>query len=202
MEDFILMLDRLKEMISKNAFLYNVDISKYFKLNCGVKSPFYFNLKKVMLDPEGIYLIGKLIYERIRKLDVTAVGGMEVGCIPIATAVSIISYMEGKPLKQFYVKNRLKDHGVDTLIVGVFRPDDRLVVVEDVVTTGGSSIKAMEALNEANLKVVKVITIVDRQELDGKANIEKLCPDYEALVNREEIVEMYNLGKLRESGDK
>ena len=184
-----LMKDRLIELILAKSFQY-AD-KRVFKLVSGAMSNFYFNCKPTMLDPEGKELIGRLIFEKIRDLDVTAIGGLALGAVPISGAVSLISRLAGRPIKEFIVRKELKDHGIPAKIEGECQAGERVVVVDDVITTGGSTIQAIEAVRKLGLEVAKVVVLVDREEMNGRQNIEKLCPDVEALVTRSEVMALY-----------
>jgi len=149
---------------------------------------FYFNCKPTMLHPEGKELIGRLIFAKIKHLDVSAIGGLELGAVPISGAVSLISQLEGKPIRELIVRKEKKDHGIPATVEGEFTAADRVVVVDDVITTGGSTIKAIEAMQQVSLQVAKVVVLVDREEMNGRQNIERYCPDVEALITRSEVM--------------
>ena len=187
------MKNRLMEIILEKSFQYAEE--PIFMLVSGGVSNFYFNCKPTMLDPEGKELIGRLIFALIRDLDVSAIGGLELGSIPISSAVSLISQLEGKPIKEFIVRKEKKDHGIPAKVEGEFVPEEKVVVVDDVITTGGSTIKAIEAVQNLGLKVAKVIVLVDREEKSGRQNIQELCPVVEALVKRSEVMELYKKRK-------
>jgi orotate phosphoribosyltransferase len=187
------MLDRLKRLILERSFQYSE--TPVFKLVHGGMSNFYFNCKKVTLDPEGQFLIGHLIFDRIKHLKPKAIGGLTLGADPIAMAVSYTSWLKGMPISAFVVRKEPKGHGAMTQIEGNLSPGDRVVVVDDVITTGGSTIKAIEVCRAAGIEVCKVVVLVDREEMDGRANISRLVPDVEALVTRSEIMELYRAGR-------
>jgi orotate phosphoribosyltransferase len=187
------MKKRLMELILAKSFKY-AD-KPIFRLVSGGMSNFYFNCKPTMLDPEGKELIGRLIFESIKGLGVTGIGGLELGSVPISGAVSLISQLEGRPIKEFIVRKEAKDHGIPAKVEGELEPGERVVVVDDVITTGASTIKALEAVQALGLLVQKVVVLVDREEMSGRQNIEKYCADVEALVRRSEIMELY--GKWR-----
>ena len=191
------MKNRLIEIILEKSFQYAEE--PIFKLVSGGVSNFYFNCKPTMLDPEGKELIGRLVFAKIRNLDISGIGGLELGSVPISGAVSLISQLEGKPIKEFIVRKDKKDHGIPAKMEGEFSPGEKVVVVDDVITTGGSTIKAIETVKNLGLKVVKVVVLVDREEMNGRQNIQKHCPEVEALVNRSEVMELYKTRK-RESG--
>lgn len=139
-----------------------------FTLASGKKSDLYFDLKPVVLNPEGAWLIAKAILDRIKPGEANAVGGLAVGAIPLVAAVCAASvvpprFSEGG-LVGFFVRRNPKDHGTGLMIEGNLDRGARIVILEDVVTTGGSVMRAVEAVREAGAEVVKVIAVVDRGE--------------------------------------
>ena len=189
MENVKGMKDRLMEIILEKSFQYSEEPT--FKLVSGGVSNFYFNCKPTMLDPEGKELIGRLIFSTIRDLEVTGIGGLELGSVPISSAVSLISHLEGQPIKEFIVRKEKKDHGIPAKGEGEFVAGEKVVVVDDVITTGGSTIKAIEAVQKLGLEVAKVVVLVDREEMNGRQSIEKLCPEVEPLIKRTEVMALY-----------
>jgi orotate phosphoribosyltransferase len=183
------MKDRLMEIILAKSFQYSEEPT--FKLVSGGVSNFYFNCKPTMLDPEGKELIGRLIFSTIRDLQVAGIGGLELGSVPISSAVSLIAQLEGQPIKEFIVRKEKKDHGIPAKVEGECVAGEKVVVVDDVITTGGSTIKAIEAVQKLGLEVSKVVVLVDREEMNGRQNIEKLCPQVEPLINRTEVMARY-----------
>ena len=133
-------------------------------------------MKETALHPEGAFLIGTMILNTMleNKLDAYAVGGMTLGADPIATSVSLAAFANGISLPAFIVRKQPKDHGTLAWIEGAktFPKGARLVVLEDVVTTGGSSLLAVEKLEEAGFKVVAILAVVDRLE-GARPKIEK-----------------------------
>ena len=142
------------------------------KLASGRTSTFYFNMKPTMLHAEGAHLIGMLVLDALKGNKVDLVGGLEMGAVPIAAAVAATSQMLIKagerPVSAFFVRKQAKDHGTQSLIEGLAKGETlkgkRVVVVEDVTTTGGSALKAVEALKAEGAIIVRVLTLVDRQE--------------------------------------
>ena len=183
------MKDRLMEIILEKSFQYSEE--PIFKLVSGGVSNFYFNCKPTMLDPEGKELIGRLIFSTIRDLEVAGIGGLELGSVPISSAVSLISQLEGQPIKEFIVRKEKKEHGIPAKVEGECVVGEKVVVVDDVITTGGSTIKAIEAVQKLGLEVSKVVVLVDREEMNGRQNIEKLCPEVETLIRRTEVMERF-----------
>ncbi|MEM7775962.1 MAG: orotate phosphoribosyltransferase [Pseudomonadota bacterium] len=155
---------RLIEIVRQRSYGTGVEI----KLASGRTSDFYFNLKPTMLHAEGAYLIGELVLDAIAYLGATRIGGLEVGAIPIATTVAAASHRRNTPIDAFFVRKEIKAHGTQKLVEGLV-PGDSLagqtvVVVEDVTTTGGSSLKAAEMVRAQNATLASVITVVDREE--------------------------------------
>ncbi|XUM24005.1 orotate phosphoribosyltransferase [Bradyrhizobium oligotrophicum S58] len=137
-------------------------------LASGRKSDFYFNLKPTMMDPEGATLLAELTYEALKDEGFDYIGGLEMGAVPLAGAIAQISWIKGHPIAAFFVRKKPKEHGAKLAIEGLTRDETlagkRIVVVEDVTTTGGSAMKAVETLREAGAEVALVFTMVDREE--------------------------------------
>ncbi len=153
--------NKLKRIILEEA----LKISKEgFLLSSGKKSTYLYDLKKVLLDPTSISIIGKIIWELIKHEELNAIGGPETGAIPIATAVVRESYESNKNIQAFFVRKEPKKHGTKHWIEGNLNYGDKVIVLEDVVTTGGSLLKAISKLEEYNCKILKVFCIVDREE--------------------------------------
>jgi len=183
------MRERLLDLILEYAFQYSE--TPVFKLAHGGSSRFYFNCKRITLDPEGQYLIGNLVLEMLTGLEIDAVGGLTLGADPIATATSYSSWLKGRPIQSFIVRKASKDHGIIAAIEGKVKRGDRVAVVDDVVTTGGSTLQAISACRRAGLDVVGVLALVDRQEMSGRENIEKEVPNFQALITRDEVMRLY-----------
>ncbi len=155
---------RLIEIVAARSFSTGPEM----KLASGRVSNFYFNMKPAMLHPEGGWLIGTLILEALKGEQADAIGGLEMGAVPIATSVATVSHHLGTPLPAFFVRKQAKEHGTQSLIEGLPKGETlagkRVVIVEDVTTTGGSAVKAAEAIKAVGGQIVRVVTIVDRQE--------------------------------------
>ena len=162
--------ERLKKIIIELSYE-----KRNVVLASGRASDFYFDGKQTTLHPEGGYLTGKLFFESIRDVEgVEGVGGLTLGADPIATATSVVSFLEGMPIPGFIIRKEPKGHGTGAWLEGRknLKPGARVVIVEDVVTSGGSSIKAIKRAEEEGLVVLGVVTLVDREE-GGRENIEK-----------------------------
>ena len=138
------------------------------KLASGRISDFYFNLKPTMIDAEGAALLAELTYDALSRDRIDYVGGLEMGAVPLAGAIAQLSFMKGKPIQAFFVRKKPKEHGARLAVEGLAKGETlqgkRIVIVEDVTTTGGSAIKAVEAVQEAGGEVVFVFTMIDREE--------------------------------------
>jgi len=147
-----------------------------FTLSSGKKSAFYIDLKATTLHPEGALLIGALAVQGVREagLEIDAVGGLTLGADPLATATSLAAREAGLFWPAYIVRKEPKGHGTSRYIEGTenLPPKARCLVLEDVVTTGGSSLKAIERLREAGYQPVAVLTVVDRGE-GGREVIER-----------------------------
>lgn len=135
-----------------------------FTLHSGQKSDHYFDGKKVTLWPEGVYWVGKAVLEALGGSHVDAVGGLSIGADPIATAVALVSWQQGEPIPAFIVREEKKQHGTYVKVAGYLRAGFKVAIVDDVITTGDSVYKAIEAVKAANCEVVKVVALVDRHE--------------------------------------
>src|SRR5262245_22790689 len=135
----------------------------------GKESDLYFDCKQTVLTAEGHALVGEVLFallcDRSRLPACDAVAGVELGGCPLASAVSLVSYQRGWPLPALYVRKERKDHGTGKLVEGEVRVGlQRVILLEDVVTTGGSSLRAVAALTAAGAHVVGVAALVDREE--------------------------------------
>jgi orotate phosphoribosyltransferase len=173
------MYDRaaLIEQVRKNALKFGD-----FTLASGKKAKYYLDGKQVTLDAEGARLIGNGILDVLAGEMPVAVGGMSIGADPITAAVVTLAGVRGLPLKGFMVRKEAKGHGTNRFIEGPVKSGDRVVIVEDVVTTGGSSILAIERCREFGLIVDRVVAIIDRME-GGREAFAKLEIPFESLLS-------------------
>ncbi|MEE9284286.1 MAG: orotate phosphoribosyltransferase [Dehalococcoidia bacterium] len=153
--------ERLKELIQQKAVLRGS-----FTLASGEKSSYYFDGRRVTHDAEGVALLGAIVADLLKGTDVEAVGGPATGANPIVTATQLAAYREGRPLSGFFVRSEKKGHGTDRLVEGCLpeRRGARVVIVDDVVTTGGSLRRAIEAVEAQGCVVAKVVVLVDRRQ--------------------------------------
>lgn len=153
-----------------------------FTLSSGKKSNHYFEGKIVTLSAEGAYLVGKVMFDELAGIDVDAVGGLAIGADPIATAVAVVSHLEGKPIPAFIVREEVKQHGTRKKIEGHIKAGFKVVIVDDVITGGDSVDKAIKAVQEAGCEVVKVIVLVDRHE-GGSDKLRAAGYDFSSIIN-------------------
>ena len=179
------MKEKLKEIRKK--FSYE---KREVTLASGRKSNFYFDGKQTTLNAEGAYLTGKLMFQAIKDYpEIKAIGGPTMGADPIATSVAVVSFLEGTPLNAFIVRKEPKKHGKMLWIEGSknLQKGDCVAIVEDVITTGGSILKAAKIVEDAGYYVKLVVVLVDREE-GGRENIEKAGYKFISILKKSEIV--------------
>lgn len=150
------------------------DPIKGFTLASGQTSPFYVDCRSLMAHPGSRRLVASLAYESLQPVKFDCLGGLEIGAISIATSISDFAFVAQPPRawNTFVVRKQAKDHGLGKLIEGSFQPGDRAVIVDDVLTSGGSLLKAVAAAREAGLVVTHALVLVDRKEQDGRRKVE------------------------------
>lgn len=140
-----------------------------FTLASGAMSRYYFDAKMLFMSSEGSWLIGQAIYDKTKDLPVSAIGGLEIGAIPLTTAAVYAYHQHGRRMEGFVVRNEPKSHGTRKLIEGKLQPGSKVVIVDDVATKGGSIMKAVAAIRKAECEPVCIIVLVDR--LEGAADL-------------------------------
>jgi orotate phosphoribosyltransferase len=173
---------RLLEIIRQRSYE-----EREVTLASGRKSNFYIDGKQTTLDPEGAYLTGRVFYRMI-KGKAEAVGGPTLGADPIVAAIALTSFQEGLPIAAFIIRKEPKKHGKGLWIEGdkAVNEGARVAIIEDVVTTGGSLLKAIKVAEDHGLKVVQALTLVDREE-GGKEQLAEAGYTLEAVFTRSEI---------------
>jgi len=151
--------EQLHRLIREKALRFG-----QFTLASGKTSTFYLDCKQVTLDPEGARLIGEGFLDLLSESRPDAIGGLAIGADPITSAVVTMSAVRKTPIRGFMVRKEPKGHGTQQFIEGPVFPGDRVAIVEDVITTGGSALKAVERAEAYGLKVVQVLGIIDRLE--------------------------------------
>lgn len=183
------MKQELIEILCRKSFKYSQE--PVFKLVSGRMSQFYVNCKPTTLSPRGMFLVGNLVFEAISDLDVKGVGGLTFGADPIAMAAAFVSELKKNPIQAFSIRKTQKDHGIVKWIEGDLAQGDRVVIIDDVATTGGSTIKAIERARSEGLDVVKAVILVDRQE-GGLENIRSHVHDVSAVITREDLMHQWH----------
>ncbi len=177
---------RLKDILLEKSYRKGT-----FTLTSGKTSDFYIDGKQTTLSAEGAYLCGKLLLELVNACDepIAAVGGMTLGADPLVTAVSLVSFLEEKPIPAFIVRKEAKGHGTGNYIEGLKNMPEGCTValVEDVVTTGGTLLKVIERVEAQGFKVGLVATVVERQE-GGVEVLEKAGYPLKSVFTREELL--------------
>jgi orotate phosphoribosyltransferase len=155
---------RLIEIVRERSFSSGGET----KLVSGRSTSFYFDMKPSMLHPEGAHLMATLILDALEGAGVDLIGGLEMGAVPLATAVAQASHARGRPIAAFFVRKEAKAHGARKLVEGLAPGETlagkRVVVLEDVTTTGSSAMRAIEAVRAEGAIVARVIAVVDRLE--------------------------------------
>ena len=186
------MKQELIEIIYQKSFKYSQEPS--FKLVSGKMSRFYVNCKPTTLSPRGMFLVGHLVFDAIKDLAPDGIGGLTFGADPMAVATAFVSELKGKPINAFSIRKTQKDHGIIRWVEGDMTPGQRVVIIDDVATTGGSTIKAIVRAGSEGLDVVKVVILVDRQE-GGLENIRQHIHDVTAIITRDELIARWNSEK-------
>ena len=163
-----------------------------FRLASGKQSDFYVDVKQTVMRADGAALLGELLMGHVAAHGISAVGGMAVGAVPLVTAALCAASRRGYPLEGFFVRKEAKAHGTERRIDGRFDPAVRIALIEDVVTTGDSTLQAIEAVEACGGKVALVVVVVDRQEDDALARLERSVPVVRSLTNRAEILAAVN----------
>lgn len=159
-----------------------------FTLASGRESDFYVDVKQTVFTAQGSALVGDAICKELADAGIDSVGGMAVGAVPLVSAALSRAGQNGLSIDGFFVRKDVKDHGTAKKLDGRFRPEAKIALVEDVVTTGQSTIDAIDAVEAAGGKVALVVTVVDRQEDDGMAKLAARAGGVCALATREQIV--------------
>lgn len=159
-----------------------------FRLASGATSDYYIDGKMVQVFSASAHLIGEVLYERTKDLPIDALGGLEIGAVPLTTAAVISYHLHGRTMEGFWVRDKAKSHGTRKVIEGNLKPGSRVVIVDDVITTGGSSVKAIKEVREIGCEVVSVLALVDR--LQGAAQTFK----DEGIVNFQAIFTLRDFG--------
>jgi orotate phosphoribosyltransferase len=166
--------ERLKDLLRRKSI-----VRGKFILASGKTSTYYIDCKLTTLDPEGAILVGHTVLDLLEAQNIRAdaIGGPPIGAHPIVTAVAAVSYLRGKPLPAFLIRKEAKSHGLEKQIEGPVKPGARVVIIDDVCTSGGSTIQVLDVVKNAGFEVVAVMSLVDREQ----GGSEKLRQQYRYL---------------------
>lgn len=182
----------LIDLLCEKSFKYAEE--PVFKLASGRLSNFYVNCRPTALHPRGMFLIGHLMYDLLKHKGVEAVGGLTFGADPIAVATSFVSGLEGHGIRAFSIRKEQKDHGIIKWVEGDIEPGANVAIIDDSVTTGGSTIKAVQRARDEGLNVVCAAVLVDRQE-GALENIREHVADVTPIITRDALMARWNMLK-------
>ncbi|MEM9508451.1 MAG: orotate phosphoribosyltransferase [Cyanobacteria bacterium P01_E01_bin.35] len=175
----------LLDLIVKQAY-----VEGDFTLSSGVKSPYYINCKQVTLTAEGALALGRLLFQLLPE-DTQAIAGLTLGADPMVSAVSVVSAYENQPIPALIIRKQPKGHGTKAYIEGPsLASGAKVIVLEDVVTTGGSALTAVERLQDAGYKVTQILALVDREQ-GGKELYQSKEIQFQALFSIKEVQQQY-----------
>lgn len=182
------MKQTLRDLLAQRA-LQLAEPGEWFTLSNGSKSKFFFNCKPVTLSSDGATLIADAFLDKLSNVPepVTAVGGLTVGADPIVVSMMMRARERGQKLEGFLVREKQKTHGLKELVANPPQRGTPVVIVDDVVTTGRSTIEAINAAIEIGCTVVAVIVLMDRLEGNGAANIRAKVSNYHAIYTRDDF---------------
>ncbi len=183
------MKQELIRIICEKSFKYSPEPS--FKLVSGKMSHFYVNCKPTTMSPRGMFLVGHLVFDAVKDLKAHGIGGLTFGADPMAIATAFVSELKATPMNAFSIRKTQKDHGIARWIEGDMNPGQRVVIIDDVVTTGGSTIQAIERARSEGLEVVKAVILVDRQE-GGLENLREHVTDVTAIITRDDLMAQWS----------
>lgn len=174
----------------KNSLLHFVFEHSFkrgtFTLSSGKMSKFYLDMKQTTLDPMGSLLVAENILAMLIKHPVDSIGGLTIGADPIIGSVVTLAAIKNIKVRGFIIRKEPKSHGLHKLIEGKLEKRDKVVIIDDVITTGGSAYKAVKIAEEVGCEVVKIVAIVDRNEGGKEFFIEKGY-DYDPIVTIDEV---------------
>jgi orotate phosphoribosyltransferase len=152
-----------------------------FRLASGAMSDYYIDGRMAEVFSQSAHLIGEVIYERTKDLPIEAIGGLAIGAVPLTTATVISYHLHGRTMEGFWVRDKAKTHGTQKVIEGNLKPGSRVAILDDVITTGSSSLKALQEVKEIGCEAVLVLALVDRLQGAAKAFQNEGITRYEAI---------------------
>jgi orotate phosphoribosyltransferase len=173
---------RLLELLKERA----VVLGKV-KLSSGKESDYYLDERIVTLSPEGAYLTAKIILDMLKDVEVDAVGGPTIAADPIVGAIAAVSYAEGRPVAGFMVRKEPKGHGMGKQVEGPIKQGTKVAIIDGTMTTGGSVLNAIEAVEKMGCQVARVILLIDRLE-GGRDKIQSKGYDFAAVFTKDDLL--------------
>lgn len=156
-------------------------------LTSGRKSNYYIDCRLITLNPEGATLTAEILFDTLKEKEIDAFGGLSIGADPICGAFSVISYQKGRPIPTFIIRKKQKKHGKQKLIEGPLKKGSRVVIVDDVATTGNSLLGAIDIVEDFGCKVLEVIVLVDRLE-GAREKLAKKGYELKSIFTREDLL--------------
>ncbi len=157
------------------------------QLSSGAKSNYYLDTKMVTLSPEGAFYAANILLDMLKNDNIDAIGGMTIGADPIVGAFAYSCFLGNRQIRTFIVRKEQKEHGKHKWIEGPIRPDDKVVVIDDVTTRGNSLIKAIDIIKqETNCEIIKTITLIDRLE-GGKESLKEHGYDLISIFDKNDL---------------
>jgi orotate phosphoribosyltransferase len=160
-----------------------------FKLSSGRYSTYLFQLRQTTMLPEGAALLGEVILEYMHQHSIECIGGLELGAVPLVSSVAVMSHIKGSPINAFFVRKLAKEHGARERIDGHLRAGAEVLMVDDVATTGGSILKAIEGMEGHGSYVRRAMVVVDREE-GAAQNLARASIQLAAIFKRSDFPEI------------
>lgn len=173
---------RLLELLKERAVILGK-----VKLSSGKESDYYLDERIVTLSPEGAYLTAKIILDMLKDVEIDAVGGPTIAADPIVGAIAAVSYAEGKPVAGFMVRKEPKGHGMGKQVEGPIKKGSKVAIIDGTMTTGGSVLNAIDAVEKMGCQVARVILLIDRLE-GGRDKIQSKGYDFAAVFTRDDLL--------------
>ncbi|MCK5220559.1 MAG: orotate phosphoribosyltransferase, partial [Candidatus Aminicenantes bacterium] len=153
----------------------------------GKKSNFYVDARITTLHPEGAFLIGKLFLDMLEGIEVNSIGGYSIGADPIVSSISVRSFIEKKPIPAFIIRKQEKTYGTGKIIEGNFKKGDKVIIFDDVVTSGGSILKGAAEVEKAGGSVLGAMAVIDREE-GGREMIETAGYPFTSIFTKSDLL--------------
>ncbi len=179
--------DALLSLLLARSFRYS---EEGFTLTSGRHSHYYVDCKQTTLHPHGAYLCGRLLFDKVKGRGLGAVGGLTLGADPVVTAIAVVSHLQGEPLDAAIIRKQAKGHGTGAWIEGPATTDRPIAVVDDVCTTGKSTVEAIKRLRDAGYTVTHAVAIVDRNE-GGREAVAAEGLQLDAVFTIDDILALY-----------